>query len=90
MIDMLVDVHLVEGAYYSTQVYNQDSVMKITYKGYRTIFNKYKVSQKDFQKSWDFYMLHPELADPMYEKVVERISIMQAESMSREKKKFSK
>lgn len=87
MILVLTDIHLLEGAFMSTQFMNQDSVKKVTISGYNTIFKKYSITEKEYKKSWDFYMKNPDIADPMYEQVIENINILQNEALQKSAKK---
>lgn len=87
MVLMLTDIHLLEGAFYTLQVVDLDTAKMQTYMGYSTVFAKYHTSPEAFKKSWKFYMAHPEYSDPMYEKVVENISILQTESLKKQPKK---
>lgn len=84
---ILTDVHLLEGAHMSTQYINIDSVRNVTASGYNTIFKKYGITEQEYKKSWEFYMRNPDLADPIYEKVIENINILQNESLKNSQKK---
>jgi hypothetical protein len=87
MIQVLTDVHLLEGAHMSTQFINIDSVRDVTAAGYNTIFKKYGITEQEYKKSWEFYMRNPDIADPLYEKVIENINILQNESLKKSQKK---
>ncbi|MCC6683862.1 MAG: DUF4296 domain-containing protein [Bacteroidia bacterium] len=85
MVLMLTDIHFLEGVFFSIQVAGMDTANLVTYKGYNTVFAKYKTTPEQFKKSWTFYMSHPEYSDPIYEKVVENITILQTESLKKQK-----
>ncbi len=85
MVLMLTDIHFLEGVFFSMQVAGMDTANLVTYKGYNTVFTKYKTTPEQFKKSWRFYMAHPEYSDPIYEKVVENITILQTESLKKQK-----
>lgn len=83
MVDMLVDVHLAESAYYDRA--NKDSlVMKTTPTDfYYSILDKHQVPDSVFEQSFIYYTSNPKNFEKMYRQVMNRLSEMEQEFSGR-------
>lgn len=68
MADLLVDVHLADGAVYMTAM--PDSINKYGMGLYKAVFNKHKVDSVTFRKSFQYYAQHPVDMDKIYANVM--------------------
>ena len=76
MVSALVDMHLIEGAKVGQKVMG-DTVKLNTY--YAKLYQKYGVTKKQYEKSFNFYSEHPETMNKMYQEVIERLNKIQQE-----------
>ncbi|MEZ4805758.1 MAG: DUF4296 domain-containing protein [Bacteroidia bacterium] len=74
MVDVLVDLRIVDAATYS----NTNSPPRDKIKDWYFVMKKHHVEDSIFRKSNDYYAQHPEQAEKLYERVIDRISEMQA------------
>lgn len=74
MIDILTDVHIVEGAKIGRKVMG-DTLLMDTY--YNKVFSKHKINKKLFEDNFRYYSSDPEKMDFIYEKVVENLNHLQ-------------
>lgn len=76
MVSALFDMHLIEGAKVGQKVMG-DTVKLNTY--YTKLYQKYGVTKKQYEKSFNFYSEHPETMNKMYQEVIERLNKIQQE-----------
>jgi hypothetical protein len=77
MTDILLDIHLVEGAK-TGQTIVGDTLLADYY--YASVYKKYNINRKILDEAIVFYTEHPKIMEPMYDQIIERLSIMEAES----------
>ena len=73
-VPLLVDVHLADG-YLSSKSQISDS---LSYRGnglYATIFKKHHVDSVQFKKSFQYYSIHLEQMNKIYQEVVDRLKV---------------
>jgi len=74
MAHILLDIHLAESKVNSFRLMTMDSVAAL-YKTYESrIFQKHKITDSIYKKSYRFYAAHPELLDQVYGIVVDSLS----------------
>lgn len=76
MVDILVDLRIADAATYSVQ--NQPPRNKT--KDWYFIMKKHNVEDSIFRKSHEYYAGYPEAAEVIYEKVIDKLSEMQADN----------
>ncbi len=76
MVSALMDMHLIEGAKVGQKMMG-DTVKINTY--YAKLYQKYGVTKKQFEKSFQFYSEHPDAMNKMYQEVIERLNKIQKE-----------
>ena len=80
MVSLLTDIHLVEGARTGLIIMGDSALAVKDY--YHAYFQKYNVSQAQFDSSFIYYSKLPEQFDLMYEKVIENLSVIESELKS--------
>jgi hypothetical protein len=83
MVEILTDVQLAEAAVQAYGLDRSDSTRRFAFNQYKYVFEKHKVSYEQFRKSYDFYNDHPEMADKMYDELINALSSRQAESANK-------
>ena len=74
MVDMIVDIRIADAAVYINQkTLPRDKAADLTF-----IMKKYHTNDSIFDKSHDYYAEHPEVAENIYERVIDRLSEMVA------------
>lgn len=76
LVDMLVDIHLVEGARSGTLVLGDTNRLPDYY---ARIYEKYGTTESDFKTSFDWYTQHPEKMKAVYEEVIVELSKLEEE-----------
>jgi len=71
MTEILVDVHIIEGARIGKKVLG-DSLYAIDH--YNFLWEKYGITEAQYDSSFDFYNKNAEKMDRMYEKVILELS----------------
>lgn len=77
MANVLMDIQLEEAIISKLGINDslpKDSILK----GFALIFQKHKISQEQFAKSFDYYKENPEMLEEIYDKVINELSEMQA------------
>ncbi|MBW7844775.1 MAG: DUF4296 domain-containing protein [Bacteroidia bacterium] len=77
MQQILTDMHLAE----AMAARNQESADTVAARAlgyYEKIYTKYKITESEFMKSYDFYTQHPVLLDSIYSKMIDELSIKEA------------
>ena len=76
MVDIIVDLRIADAATYI----NAGSPPRNKATDWMFVMRKHKVQDSIFRKSHDYYAEHPEVAEKLYEQVIDKISEMQAEN----------
>ncbi len=71
MVEVLVDVHLIEGARSGNDIQG-DSLQVDDY--YKAVFVKHQISEENFRESFHFYSKHPLEFEKMFDQVIESIA----------------
>ncbi len=74
MTAVLVEMHLVEGARSGTDILG-DSLKFEDYQA--SVFKRNGLTAEDWGRSFAWYSRHPELLEPLYDAVIERLSTME-------------
>jgi hypothetical protein len=82
MVGVLMDVQLAEAAM-TMNPYNADLRTLNNSSLPFDVFAKNKITKQQYNESFDYYSQHPELLDEVYASVLENLSKMQAEVMSK-------
>lgn len=78
MVPLLADIHIAEAAaVINSSAY--ESSKKDIKSAYHSVFSKYSITENDFRRSMDYYTMHPELLDKIYEEVITELSKKQAD-----------
>lgn len=75
MTNILLDVHLVEGAK-TGQTIVGDTLIADYY--YEAVYRKYAISRAILDEAIVFYTAHPKIMEPMYDQIIETLSVMDA------------
>ncbi len=81
MIAIMTDCYLAEGAIKQVQVEHRN-VAAHTHSYYRVIFEKYNTTYEKYKESLRYYYQYPEIAEMMYDKVLENLAILESEIKS--------
>jgi hypothetical protein len=73
MVNLLVDVHIVDGSMYNIDSPHADSLYKYGIDRYVKVFKKHKTDSTQFDKSLKYYSLHPEQLEEMYTVVSQKL-----------------
>jgi hypothetical protein len=76
MVEMLVDIHLVEGARSGTLVLGDTNRLPDYY---ARIYEKHGTTEEAFKTSFDWYTQHPEKMKAVYEEVIVELSKLEEE-----------
>lgn len=71
MVEILTDIHLVEGAKVGNKIMG-DTIPAPVY--FKKVYQKYNISEEQFAKDFAFYTANPKLMDDIYEKVIENLN----------------
>lgn len=75
MVKILTDFHLVEGAKVGNKIMG-DTIPATVYTA--KVYQKYNLTEAEFEKSFRFYTSHPEIMQGIYEKVIENLNKIEA------------
>lgn len=79
MVKVLVDVHLLQA---SIQLgIGQDGQDTNTKAAFERIWKKHSMTEDKYNKSIEFYTLHPSVLDSIYDKVINTLSLQKAQLM---------
>lgn len=70
MVDMLVEVHLIDGYLNSIQI---DSSRRIIDGLYGQVFQRYGIDSVQFKKNMDYYLSNPDAGEAIYKEVTDRL-----------------
>lgn len=74
MTIILTDIHLIEGAKVGDNIMG-DTLKAANY--FRMVYQKYGISEKRFEKSFDYYSERPALMNEIFEGVIEELTKME-------------
>lgn len=77
MVDVLTDIHLVKAAQQMGMVLNPNDTGKVS--AFEYVWQKHHITQEEYQKSLNFYTLHPAVLDSIYENVLNNLNKERAE-----------
>ena len=77
MVAVLTDIHLIEGARTGLVIMG-DSVGGVN-EHYKAFFEKHNVTQAQYDSSFVYYSKNPVVFDKIYERVIENLSLIEAE-----------
>ena len=78
MVEVLVDIQLIEGAYHK-RIIKAENTRKAALDGYVQVFEKYDISQAQFDSSYTWYLDAPKRMDHLLELVMNELSKMKAQ-----------
>lgn len=76
MVDIIIDLRLVDAATYS----NNSGAPRDKAKDWFYVMKKHHVHDSIFRNSHDYYCYHPAVLSNIYERVIDRLSEMEAEN----------
>ena len=76
MVDILVDIHVIEGARSGTLILGDTNTIPDYYS---RIYLKHETTEKDFKRSFSWYTLHPKELKLVYEDVIVALSKLEEE-----------
>jgi hypothetical protein len=76
MVDIITDLRIVDAATYA----NSNQPPRDKAKDWAFVMKKHHVVDSVFRNSHDYYAEHPEVAEKIYEQVIDRISEMEADN----------
>lgn len=76
MVDIIVDMRIADAAVYS----NTNKPPRDKKKDWAFIMKKHHVSDSVFRKSHDYYSEHPDEAEKIYERVIDKLNEMVADN----------
>jgi len=78
MVSILIDLHVAEAQVERLGLITDSGA--IHYKNLQqAIFRKHKIKEKEFYKSYDYYLHNVSELDKIYEKVVDSLSVLEVE-----------
>ena len=79
MVNLMVDVHIVDGSVYNIESAHPDSLYKYGINRYLNVFKSHHTDSLQFKKSLEYYSLHTDRFEEMYAEIT---TILQAKSDS--------
>ena len=76
MVDIIVDLRIADAAVYA----NSNMPPRDKVKDWAFIMEKYHIHDSIFRKSHDYYAGHPDIAEDIYERVIDRLNEMVADN----------
>ncbi|MFZ5553236.1 MAG: DUF4296 domain-containing protein [Bacteroidota bacterium] len=76
MVEVLVDMHLLEG-YYGSLNRHDDTIVVNTLAGYDSLFARHGISKEEFEKNLDHYGREPENMLRIMEKVTDSLNVLE-------------
>lgn len=71
MVDILVDIHIVEGAKVGRRIMS-DTLMADVY--FAKVYDKHGVKKEEFTRNFNYYSSKPELMNKVYEQVLDSLN----------------
>ena len=81
MVAVMVDIQLIEGAYHK-RVIKSKNTRKDALDGYVMVYDKYNITQAQFDSSYSWYLDDPHRMDKVLERVLQELSEMQAKQQA--------
>jgi hypothetical protein len=78
LVLILCDMHLLEAQVQMSNYNQNDSTKLLVASAYKDVFLKNKVDAKQFQRSYEYYQVRPELMSEIYKEVLTELSRRQA------------
>jgi len=78
MTAVMVDIQLIEGGIVIRK-YNKTQRQGEIVEYYKALFEKHQISREEFDYSFKYYTDHPEKLEEVYEKMLEKLSELEAE-----------
>lgn len=75
MIELLADIHRLEGHVNNLNIQNSDTLAFIYRKMESDLFKKHKIDTSAYYKSYKYYLVDPEVFTDLYNQVLEKIKI---------------
>lgn len=72
MSELLKEIHYAEASI-PTGI-SADSTKKVIVANYNFIFKRFKVDKKEFQKSMNYYIKHPDKLDKVYQNIIDLVN----------------
>jgi hypothetical protein len=79
LVLILSDMHMLEAQAQMSNYNQNDSTKLIVASAYKAVFLKNKVDAKQFQRSYEYYQVRPELMSEIYKEVLTELSRRQAD-----------
>ena len=77
-VDVMVDIHLAEASVYNLRP-GTDTARSVLKDHYATIMSSHNVKPDQFLATFQYYRKHPDKMAVVYEKVIEKLSALEAE-----------
>lgn len=77
MVLVLADIHFAEAAIQMRNLSRDSLTRAESYRRYRYIFDKHRISAEYFDKSFRWYAAHPDVFHGMYDSVLVKLSVAQ-------------
>jgi hypothetical protein len=74
MVNVLVDVHIVDGGLVNISQ-EPDTLYKYGYPKYSAVFKRYNTDSAEFRRSFKYYSLKPLVFSDIYDKVIKRLQV---------------
>lgn len=81
LINIVVDLHLADAILLNPNVQSKISDISSN-RLYRTVLEKYSISRERFDKSINYYAETPVILDSIYDKVIEKLSLIESKGYS--------
>lgn len=79
MVQILADVHIAEALIENRVIYPDTALMTFNQQQQR-ILESYKVSEKDFRETYNYYLQNLPLMDKLYEVILDTLSVREAKA----------
>lgn len=80
MTDLMTDIHLVEGARIGKRTIGDTLPISVYY---QLVWDKYDLDKEMYDSLFSYYSRHPAVMEEIYNKVLQRLSEMEAQSMQK-------
>jgi len=77
MVSIIADLHLADAVLLNANVQSKISDISSN-RLYKTVLDKYGITRERFNRSIDFYAENPVVLDSMYDKVIEKLSLIES------------
>jgi len=80
MIAILLDIHVAEAAVQMERANKKDSLLHLYY---QDIYRIHNITKEDFERNLEAWFDNPEVADQLYEKVIEGLNKSEADNFKK-------